>query len=115
MTAPDFDDATLRRLHEELGAEEDVTRDIVQTFLKSADDLVKEGRAALAKGDALVVRRVAHTLKSSAATVGALRLADLSRDLEARLMEGGRASAADVEALAAALEKARGPLAAWRA
>ena len=115
MTAPAFDEATLRRLHEELGAEEDVTRDIVQTFLQSGDDLLREAREGLAKRDDLVVRRVAHTLKSSAATVGATMLAELARADEAALMAGGSPSAAMVDAWADALERARGPLAAWRA
>jgi len=115
VSAPSFDGGTLRRLHEDLGAEEDVTLDIVRTFLQSADDLVREAQAGLAKGDTLVVRRVAHTLKSSAATVGAMRLAEIARDVEARLMGGGAARPEEVQALAEELSRARGPLAAWRA
>lgn len=114
MTDPAFDEATLRRLHEDLGAEADVTTDIVQTFLKSADDLLREAREALAEGDAQVVRRVAHTLRSSAATVGALRLAALAKEAELALAGGARPTAEGVEALARAFAEARGPLDAWR-
>jgi two-component system sensor histidine kinase/response regulator len=114
VTAPAFHEPTLRRLHEELGAEGDVTLDIVQTFLRSADDLVREAREAIAKGDAQVVQRVAHTLKSSAGIVGAQRLSELAREMETALATGARPSAAGVEALAEALTLARGALEAWR-
>lgn len=113
MSAPTFDEATLRRLHEDLGAEEDVTRDIVQTFLQSAGDLLREAREGLAKGDAHVVQRVAHTLKSSAGTLGAMRLSELARDLEASLAGGGRATPEVVDALEEEYARARGPLEAW--
>lgn len=113
MTAPTFDEATLRRLHEDLGAEADVTRDLVRTFLQSAEDLLREAREGLAKNDARVVQRVAHTLKSSAGTLGALRLSELARDLEASLAGGGRATREAVDALAEEYARARGPMEGW--
>lgn len=114
MTEPTFDPATLLALHEDLGADAEVTSDIVQTFLRSADDLVAEARAALDKKDARVVLRVAHTLRSSAATLGATRLSALARAAEARMRDGGALDAAEVEAIAAELQRAKAAIAAWR-
>jgi HPt (histidine-containing phosphotransfer) domain-containing protein len=55
-------------------------------------------------GDAGVVAGVAHTLKSSSASVGALALAECCAQVERRLREGGRTArelGADVELLLA--------------
>lgn len=115
MSAPTFDEATLRRLHEDLGAEADVTADIVRTFLQSAEDLLREAREGVERSDARVVARVAHTLKSSAGTLGAMRLSELARDLETSLAGGGHATREAVDALAEEFARARGPMEAWRA
>lgn len=114
MSDPTFDPATLAALHEDLGADAGVTLDIVQTFLRSADDLVAEARAALVAKDARVVLRVAHTLRSSAATLGAARLSALARASEARLREGGALDPREVEAIAEELTRAKAAIAAWR-
>jgi len=50
-------------------------------------------REAIAAGDNGVLQRAAHTLKSSSATVGALRLAGLCKDMEARARAGNLAQA----------------------
>jgi len=57
--------------------------------------------------DPSVVASVAHTLKSSAASVGALELARVCGDVERRLREGGPGQLdADIERLLAAGEAA---------
>lgn len=114
MTEPTFDPRTLRALHEDLGSDAEVTSDIVRTFLRSADDLIVEARVALDKKDARTVMRVAHTLRSSAATLGAVRLATLARAAEGRMREGGGPDASEVEAIAEELTRAKSAIAAWR-
>jgi histidine phosphotransfer protein HptB len=55
-----------------------VLRAYEQSLLRHGDDL----RAAMAAGDTERVSRIAHTLKSSSASVGALRLSRLCAELE---------------------------------
>jgi HPt (histidine-containing phosphotransfer) domain-containing protein len=63
--------------------------ELVDTYLEDGATHIEALRAAVAADDAAAIVRPAHTLKSSSATVGALRLADLCRSLEA----DGRAGA----------------------
>jgi len=55
---------------------------LVDTFLEDAPRQIKEMRAALKEGDAETFRRLAHSIKSNAATFGALELSDQARELE---------------------------------
>ena len=56
---------------------------VVAAYLEHTPSQLAEARAALLRGDTAVLRRAAHTLKSSSANVGALRLSALCRELEA--------------------------------
>jgi HPt (histidine-containing phosphotransfer) domain-containing protein len=56
---------------------------VVTTYLESSPSQLAEAREALERGDHAVLRRAAHTLKSSSGNVGALRLSQLCRELEA--------------------------------
>jgi signal transduction histidine kinase/CheY-like chemotaxis protein len=56
---------------------------ISQTYLAAAPSLVAELRRAVAARDAAALAASAHTLKSSSANVGALRLSHLAAELEA--------------------------------
>lgn len=47
---------------------------VIDAYLGSADRLAQQLRDAQASGDAAAIRMVAHTLKSSSASVGALAL-----------------------------------------
>jgi HPt (histidine-containing phosphotransfer) domain-containing protein len=79
MGAP-VDEATLARLAQDLGGEE-VVAEIVDTFLADAARI----QATLEGADGADERGVAralHTLKSSAAVVGALHLSELCRQAE---------------------------------
>jgi HPt (histidine-containing phosphotransfer) domain-containing protein len=61
---------------------EDFT-ELLEVFLSSSDELMRDLVEALAAGDAVAFHRHAHTLKSSSGQVGARRLAALARALEA--------------------------------
>jgi PAS domain S-box-containing protein len=61
---------------------------LIDTFLQHVPEQLRDLREGASRGDADVVRRTAHTLKSNAATFGASALADMSRDLETRVAAG---------------------------
>ena len=65
---------------------------LVRSFLGSADLQLARIGQALVQGDAGLVGQTAHSLKSSAANLGAETLADLYRELEKCGREGRLAS-----------------------
>jgi len=67
---------------------------VLATYQTSLAKLVDQLRAARAEGAWEQVGRVAHTLKSSSASIGALGLSALCADIE-RLIRGGEAAAAE--------------------
>ncbi len=68
-------------------------RQIMQVFLESTGDTLRQIDQAVAMGDADGVRRGAHSLKSSSANVGAETLSELFRQLEVLGREGKLAAA----------------------
>jgi HPt (histidine-containing phosphotransfer) domain-containing protein len=80
MTQSTIDTATFEELKATAGA--DFVRELVDTFLSDAPEMLKGLRQALEDGDAERFRRVAHTLKSNSNTFGAAALAALARNLE---------------------------------
>ena len=61
---------------------------LAQLFMTSATGLLETLRTAIAREDAAAVARVAHTLKGSAANLGAAPLADACLQLEEALPAG---------------------------
>jgi HPt (histidine-containing phosphotransfer) domain-containing protein len=61
----------------------EVVIDILNTYIEEADALIGALEAAQAKGETAEMLRPAHSLKSSSASVGAMRLSELSAKLEA--------------------------------
>ena len=106
----------LERLAEGTGGDTEFVSELIQRFVADAPELVVAARAGLEAGDAEVVRRAAHTLKSNAATFGAHGLADRSRELEEAAKQGTLEDGpARVEAMAGELEVVREALpAVWR-
>jgi CheY-like chemotaxis protein len=78
--------ASLREL-DEPGSDELVTQ-LVGSFLKSADGNLQRVAAALAEGNAKACAQAAHSLKSSAANLGAEALAGCYREIEKCGREG---------------------------
>lgn len=68
---------------------------VIDAYLGSADRLAQQLREALANGDAAAIRMVAHTLKSSSASVGALALSRQCAQTEAMVREQGVVPALD--------------------
>ncbi|MCS6826065.1 MAG: Hpt domain-containing protein [Caldilinea sp.] len=56
--------------------------DLIDTFLVESTNQCREMRAALRVGDWMKLHRMAHSLKSSSATFGAMRLAQISAYVE---------------------------------
>jgi PAS domain S-box-containing protein len=62
--------------------------EVIDTFLGDLPALVAALRASQAGGEADVLRRTAHTLKSNGQTFGATSFSELCRELEARAKNG---------------------------
>ena len=86
-----LDDAVLVELRDATGGDEEFIVDLVETYVTEGaanlDDIV----AAAAAGDPVAIVRPAHTLKSSSASLGAMRLSVIARGIE----EAGRAGLSD--------------------
>jgi two-component system, sensor histidine kinase and response regulator len=67
---------------------------VVDTWMASARQLIAQLQDSLAANDLRTLHRAAHTLKSSSANVGAMRLSLLSKTLEADADAGRTADAA---------------------
>ena len=98
--APILDDAVLDELRESTGGDEDFVRELAEAYVSEATGYLGAMTDAVTAGDIAAIVRPAHTLKSSSATLGAMRLAGISRGIE----EAGRAGHA--EGMAAAVEQA---------
>ncbi|MFI5255550.1 MAG: Hpt domain-containing protein [Candidatus Limnocylindrales bacterium] len=76
------DPTAFAELLENVGGDQAFLGELVETYVDDCPLLFTELRAALAAGDAPVARRAAHSLKSTSASMGALRLSALCRELE---------------------------------
>jgi CheY-like chemotaxis protein/HPt (histidine-containing phosphotransfer) domain-containing protein len=69
---------------------------LLSTYLAYSPQVVADLAAAIAAGNAAALKLAAHSLKSSSANVGARRVAELSKVLEAMSSAGSVEAAADV-------------------
>jgi len=93
--APVLDRSVVAELRESVGDDDAFIADLVATYLAETADHLAAMDAAATAGDAAAIVRPAHTLKSSSAALGALRLAAIARDIE---MCGRAGDAADLTA-----------------
>ncbi len=78
-----IDKRVLSNLEElQVEGEPSIVKRIVDAYLSDSDPIISQLRNALSENDREVVRRSAHSLKSSSANVGAIRLSEISRELE---------------------------------
>jgi histidine phosphotransfer protein HptB len=83
-----LDTASLDRLRElDPGARNGLLQRVLRTYTQSLERMLMQWRGARAAADANAMRVIAHTLKSSSASVGALELSALCADVEARLRD----------------------------
>jgi HPt (histidine-containing phosphotransfer) domain-containing protein len=71
---------TFNELKESTGA--DYIGELIDAFLDDAPGLFTQMKSALANKDAESFRRAAHSMKSNAATFGAMELSLLAKELE---------------------------------
>jgi HPt (histidine-containing phosphotransfer) domain-containing protein len=80
----------------------EVASELIGLFLEDTPKLLADLRGAVVQKDAEGLERVAHSLKSSSATLGAMTLSTLCRELEvmgrAGTLEGAVEKVAQVEA-----------------
>jgi len=80
--APILDQVVIDELRESVGGDEAFIADLVATYLAEGPDHLAGIAAGVAAGDAGAVIRPAHTLKSSSASLGAMRLSQIAREIE---------------------------------
>jgi HPt (histidine-containing phosphotransfer) domain-containing protein len=78
-----LDADAVRALRELLGDDADALAEIVGALVDDAPQRLAELRLAAGSGDAELLGRAAHTLKSNGRTVGATAFADVCAELEA--------------------------------
>jgi len=88
LDLPVVDERTLGELLATTGDDLGFVRELVETFLADAPTQVDAMTAAVQADDAAALVRPAHTLKSSSATVGAMRLSSVARELEMAARSG---------------------------
>jgi hypothetical protein len=86
-----IDRPALDSLREDLGGADSLLR-IVRLFLEQLDPQAEQIEREARAGELETLARNAHRMKSSAATLGATRLAELLRQLEAAAIEGDAAA-----------------------
>lgn len=87
MTDPDsFDETALTRLQEMVGA--DVMKEVVELYREHTPQRIEAAREGLRSGVLEHVARAMHTLKSSAAMIGASRVETLASRLEQLATQG---------------------------
>lgn len=106
------DRATLEDLIESTGGDVEFVVELIDAYLADAPTHVAAMRRAADEDDATLMNRAAHTLKSSSASLGALTLSALSRDVEELARRGstdeGAALLPGIEAEWAHVEEALG-------
>ncbi len=104
-----LDGAVVDELRASVGGDETFVHELVAAYLAEGLIHLEAMAVALAKGDIEGVVRPAHTLKSSSAALGAMRLSQICRGIEHAAREGrteGLAEAADEARLAWAMTEA---------
>jgi histidine phosphotransfer protein HptB len=83
-----LDTASLDRLRDlDPGERNGLLQRVLRTYTQSLERMLVQWREARTAGDDNALRVIAHTLKSSSASVGALALSALCADVEARLRD----------------------------
>ena len=102
VNVPIVDAGVLHELLESTGNDIGFVRELIETYLADTPAQLEAMTAAVEADDAAALVRPAHTLKSSSATVGAMRLSSVARELEM----AGRTGALD-PSIGERLESAR--------
>jgi HPt (histidine-containing phosphotransfer) domain-containing protein len=77
-----IDRAVFDDLLDGVGGDREFLAELLQTYFDDSPKLLEAMRMALAGGDAEEFRRAAHSLKSTSANFGAVRLSRMCKELE---------------------------------
>jgi len=88
-------------------AGENFIDELVDTFLEDCPSLISQMRDAHAAKDAESFRRGAHSMKSNAATFGAMELSAMAKELESMARENNLDIGNRLEVMEEAFEKVR--------
>jgi HPt (histidine-containing phosphotransfer) domain-containing protein len=106
-----IDPAVWADLLESLGGDADFVAELLETYFDDSSRLLAAMQEALSTGNAEDLRRAAHSLKSSSASFGALRLSNKCKELEDMGKAGALEGAAEqIDHIAAEYEKTRAAL-----
>ena len=94
-----LDPDTVASLLESVGGDEEFLAELFSAFAAEAPSLLQSVEDASASGDAESLRHAAHTLKSTSASLGALRLSGVSAEMEAAARSGTVPAGAQVAEL----------------
>jgi HPt (histidine-containing phosphotransfer) domain-containing protein len=83
-----LDQAVLDELLASVGGDESFIADLAATYLAEGPADLDAMQAAAEAGDSAAIVRPAHTLKSSSASLGAMRLSQIAREIEFAGREG---------------------------
>jgi HPt (histidine-containing phosphotransfer) domain-containing protein len=91
-----LDPVALCALYELFGGDREALVELLDSFVEEAPQRLEELRRGADQGDAAVVGRAAHTLRSDGSTFGAVELASLCRRLEVAARVNELAGSADL-------------------
>jgi len=100
-----LDETVLDQLLETVGGDRTFLTELVEAYLGDTPGLLDAMRAGLAGDDRTALRRAAHTLKSTSASLGATAFAAACREVETNALEADPAwLEARIQAVAVAYE-----------
>jgi len=100
-----LDEAVLDQLLETVGGDRTFLTELVEAYLADSPGLLAAMRAGLAVDDRAALRRAAHTLKSTSASLGAATFATTCREVETNALEADPAWLAErIQAVVVAYE-----------
>lgn len=83
-----LDVEVVRALLDSLGGDKEFLDELMETFVTDAASLFADLRKGIAESDVETVRRASHTLKSTSASLGAMKLSGMGREFELRAGQG---------------------------
>ncbi len=83
-----LDPKALENLQEMVGGDVEFMIELMNTFLEDAPQMLADMQQSLESGDATLLHRAAHSLKSNSAEFGATALSELCREMEALSKDG---------------------------
>ena len=91
-----IDEGVIATLKESLGDDGTVIRQLIDLYTKDSPQLLADAAAALEQRDMVALARAAHSLKSTSASMGAVTVSDIARELEQQAKQNNTAAFAGV-------------------